>query len=81
MTTEIVILGAGYSGLLMALRLARTTRGMDARVSLVDASPVFGDRIRQHELSVRAHPPRRIDALARAAGVRFIQGRAVACST
>lgn len=74
MTTEIVILGAGYSGLLMALRLARTTRALGAHITLVDASPFFTDRIRQHELSVRAHPPRRIDTLARGASVRFVAG-------
>ena len=75
MTTNIVILGAGYSGLLMALRLARTTRFMGGRVALVDASPIFGDRIRQHELSVRAQAPRRIDTLIDGTGVELVLGR------
>lgn len=75
MTTHIVILGAGYSGLLMALRLARTTRPLGARVTLVDASPDFADRIRQHELSARSQQPRRVDTLTAAAGVDFVLGR------
>ncbi len=78
MTTHIVILGAGYSGLLMALRLARTTWPLGARVTLVDASPMFGDRIRQHELSARAHAPRRIDTLVDGTGVEFVLGRVTA---
>lgn len=75
MTTNIVILGAGYSGLLMALRLARTTHRLDARVTLVDASPIFGDRIRQHELSAHSHEPRRIDTLIEGTGADFVLGR------
>lgn len=74
MKTRILVLGAGYAGLLAALRLARTTRAVGGAVTLVNASPVFADRIHLHERSVRAAPPRRIDAVTRPGGVRFVEG-------
>jgi NADH dehydrogenase len=44
--TNIVVIGAGYSGLIAAHRLARRT---DARVTLVNAAPDFVERIRLHQ--------------------------------
>lgn len=43
---HVVVLGAGYAGLVAALRLARHTR-----VTLVAPSPHFTERVRQHELA------------------------------
>ena len=78
MTTQIVILGAGYAGLLMAMRLGRTTRGLDTQVTLVNDSPYFADRIRQHQLATRAHAPRPIEAVLRGSSAAFVCGRAAA---
>ncbi|MBB5893669.1 NAD(P)/FAD-dependent oxidoreductase [Kutzneria kofuensis] len=44
--TNIVVIGAGYSGLVAAHRLARRT---DARVTLVNAAPDFVERVRLHQ--------------------------------
>lgn len=52
--TKIVILGAGYAGMIAALRLAR-----HAEVTLINASDRFVERIRLHQVatgqSIRAH--------------------------
>jgi NADH dehydrogenase FAD-containing subunit len=48
MSDRVVVLGAGYSGLIVAKRLAR--RG-DARVVLVNARDRFVERVRLHQLA------------------------------
>ncbi|GLZ39486.1 FAD-dependent oxidoreductase [Actinokineospora sp. NBRC 105648] len=56
MTTHIVVLGAGYSGLVAAKRAARLP---DTRVTLVNAAAEFVERVRLHEVAagrpVRSH--------------------------
>ncbi|MDX2141311.1 MAG: FAD-dependent oxidoreductase [Chloroflexota bacterium] len=71
--THIVIIGAGYAGMMAALRL---TKQPDAQVTLVNASPVFVERIRLHE--VAAGSSKAFHALApllAGTGIRFVQGR------
>jgi NADH:ubiquinone reductase (H+-translocating) len=75
-TKQIVIIGAGYAGLLCAIRLARQTRREQARITLVNAGDHFIERIRLHEwLSgkpLAAHP---LPRLLHGTGVEFINGR------
>ncbi|WP_049571746.1 NAD(P)/FAD-dependent oxidoreductase [Nonomuraea sp. SBT364] len=51
MTERIVVLGGGYAGLGAAKRAARRLRGTGARVTLVNASDRFVERVRLHQLA------------------------------
>lgn len=74
--TQILILGAGYAGLMAAFRLGRAAQGKPITVTLINNSPIFVERVRLHQVAaaqrVRAHP---IPRLLRGSGVRFVQGR------
>lgn len=72
---NIVILGAGYAGMMTALRLSHTThKRADVTVTLINAGAYFVERIRLHELAA-GNPPKRhmIMELLRGSGVEFIQ--------
>ncbi len=74
MKQRIVVLGAGYAGMLAALRLAGKARGAD--ITLVNASDQFVERIRLHQRATGQQLRQRpIQALLRGTGVRFVQGR------
>lgn len=75
MKTQFLILGAGYSGLIMALRLARTTAPLGGQVTLVNASPDFDDRIRLHEHAARPVVARRLVDALHGSAVRLVIGR------
>ncbi|MGK8520137.1 NAD(P)/FAD-dependent oxidoreductase [Nocardia asteroides] len=49
-THEIVILGAGYTGMLAAVRLARRTRRLRTHITLVNPSARFTERLRMHQV-------------------------------
>lgn len=51
MTHKVLVLGAGYAGLLAAKRLARQVRGDEVSVTLVTAFPEFIERPRLHQLA------------------------------
>lgn len=73
--TQIIILGAGYAGLLAALRLAGKTRQHNTAITLVNASDQFVERLRLHEFAAnRAFKPRPITHMLRGTGVQFVQG-------
>ncbi|AGP52775.1 NAD(P)/FAD-dependent oxidoreductase [Streptomyces rapamycinicus] len=69
---QVLVLGAGYAGLIAALRLAPHTH-----VTLIDPSPAFTERVRLHERAVGrpdiTHP---LDALTRRAGIVHVAARA-----
>ncbi len=71
---RVVVVGAGYAGLLAAARLARQP---GVGVTLIDPSPVFIERIRLHQWASgqrrRSRPLREMIA----PGVRWLQTRAV----
>ena len=77
---DVVILGAGYAGLVCALRLTGHMRRTPFRVALINRQPDFVERLRLHEqISKRnAWPlPRRIPPLTHLAaesGFTFIEG-------
>ena len=57
-TPHVTILGAGYAGQMAAARIAK--RRPDVRLTVIDASATFVERIRLHQIaaggSVRARP-------------------------
>ncbi|MEU3603782.1 FAD-dependent oxidoreductase [Streptomyces sp. NPDC006798] len=71
---EVTVIGAGYGGLMAALRLAPHTR-----VTLVDPHDRFTERVRLHELAgTRTDVTHPLADLLRGTGVRHIAHRAVA---
>lgn len=58
MTHRIVVLGAGYAGLVAARRLARRT-GKGVKVTLVNASDRFVERVRLHQVAAGQRLPDR----------------------
>jgi NADH dehydrogenase FAD-containing subunit len=72
---EVVIIGAGYAGLLAAVRLARRLRRQPATITLVNAADVFVERLRLHQFATNQPVTRRplIDIL-RGTGINFVQG-------
>jgi NADH dehydrogenase len=71
---DVVILGAGYAGLMAALRLGRKKRGL--RIALVSIRDQFLERVRLQETIVAAVTPRiaSISALVAGTNVEFICG-------
>ena len=73
MSHKIVIVGAGYAGMMSALRFAGKTR--DADITLINASDQFVERLRHHQrVTGQALKRRPISALLRGKRVRFVQG-------
>jgi len=72
---DVVVLGAGYAGLMAALRLGQ--RGLGLRVALVNAEESFIERIRLQEAMVAPVKPRIASLSAYLAGtpVDFIRAR------
>lgn len=76
---DILILGAGYAGMAAALRLARTARHLPVTITLINASPVFTERVRLHQVAAAtAIRERPIRDLLRGTTVQFVHGRVVA---
>ena len=77
---HILILGAGYAGMMASLRLSQTTRKhSDVQVTLINATEYFVERIRLHEVAA-GHPPEphRIEKLLEDTGVQFLHARVTA---
>ncbi|WP_431958175.1 NAD(P)/FAD-dependent oxidoreductase [Nocardia lijiangensis] len=77
MNTEhrIVILGAGYTGMLAAVRLARRTRRLPVRITLVNPSARFTERLRMHQIAAGQElADHRIPEMLAGTGVEFVQG-------
>jgi NADH dehydrogenase FAD-containing subunit len=74
---RIVVLGAGYTGMMCAIRVARRTRGDRARVTLVNPSGRFTERLRMHQIATGQHLAEvSIPEILAGTGVEFVQGRA-----
>ncbi|MRH91548.1 FAD-dependent oxidoreductase [Nocardia sp. SYP-A9097] len=81
-THQIVVLGAGYTGMLAAVRLARNTRKLDTRVTLVNPSARFTERLRMHQVAAGQElTDFGIPELLDGSGVRFHQAAATAIDT
>lgn len=71
---RVVVLGAGYAGLMAALRLSR--QAPHTQVTVVAANPLFEQRIRLQQLAVGQElPTRPVSAFFKGTGVRFRHGR------
>lgn len=76
---QIVVLGAGYSGMMCAVRLARRTRRHNATVTLVNPSPRFTERLRMHQVATGQElGDHQIPELLKGTGIVFRQARATA---
>lgn len=74
---HIVILGAGYGGMLATLRLAKYQP--QAQITLVNARTFFVERVRNHELASGQEPKQRpIADLLQGMPVNFVHGQVVA---
>lgn len=71
---HILILGAGYGGLLAALRLQPQIKQGKAKVTLVNASDTFTERIRLHQLaSGQSRKTINIPEFLKGTGIEFVQ--------
>ncbi|RMI32591.1 NAD(P)/FAD-dependent oxidoreductase [Nocardia stercoris] len=78
-THRIVVLGAGYTGMLATVRLARRTRRRDVRIVLVNPSPRFTERLRMHQIAAGQElPDHRIPDLLTGTNVEFVAAAATA---
>lgn len=76
---EIIVLGAGYAGLIAAARLARYTRRLNTRIMLVNPSARFTERLRMHQVAAGQElTDFRIPDLLTGTGVEFHQATATA---
>ncbi|UGQ14512.1 FAD-dependent oxidoreductase [Yinghuangia sp. ASG 101] len=76
---HVVVLGAGYTGMFAAIRLARRTRRTGVRITLVNPSELFTERLRTHQIAAGQTLPRhRIPDLLAGTGVVFVHGAATA---
>lgn len=79
---RILVLGGGYTGMLCAIRLARRTRRTGARITLVNPSARFTERLRMHQVFAGQElADHRIGDLLDGTGVVFVQGAATAIDT
>jgi NADH:ubiquinone reductase (H+-translocating) len=73
---EIVVLGAGYTGVMATVSLAGRTKGReDVRITLVNASERFTERLRLHQ-TASGQPMHevRVRDLLKGTGVEFVRG-------
>lgn len=76
---HIVVLGAGYTGLFSAIRLAHRTRRTDVKITLVNPSSRFVERLRMHQIAAGQElADHQIPDLLAGTGVTFVQGTATA---
>jgi NADH dehydrogenase FAD-containing subunit len=75
-STRILVIGAGYAGLLFTMRLAGKVARQDVHISLVNESDTFTERVRLHQFATnQAVRWRSLPQMLRQTNVQFIQGR------
>ncbi|MFE1409742.1 NAD(P)/FAD-dependent oxidoreductase [Streptomyces sp. NPDC058746] len=76
---HVVVLGAGYTGMFTAIRLAHRTRRTGVKITLVNPSARFVERLRMHQIAAGQElVVRRIPELLAGSSVTFLQGTATA---
>src|SRR5215475_15098021 len=71
---QILVIGAGYAGLLATVRLAMKTRHENVRITLINPSEKFVKRPRLHQFAANQLLKQRpINEVLRGTGVKFIQ--------
>src|SRR6266487_99085 len=77
--TQVLVIGAGYAGMLATVRLAMKTRNQNIRVTLINPTDIFVERPRLHQYatnqSVRRQP---IVEILRDTKAQFIKGTVTA---
>jgi NADH dehydrogenase len=78
-TVRIVVVGAGYAGMLATVRLAgkvkRDVQRGSVAITLINAADVFVERLRLHQFAAnRPVPHRPISQILRGSGVTFLRG-------
>ncbi|MFG3342905.1 NAD(P)/FAD-dependent oxidoreductase [Glycomyces sp. NPDC048151] len=77
---DILVIGAGYTGMMAAHGIAHRNR--DARVTILNPTDRFTERLRQHQVAAGQELGyHRISAIVAPAGIRFVEGRAAAVDT
>jgi NADH:ubiquinone reductase (H+-translocating) len=72
---RIVVLGAGYTGMMCAIRVARRTRRHGGIVTLVNPSPRFTERLRMHQIAAGQDlADIQIPDLIAGTGIEFVPG-------
>ncbi|MET7463733.1 FAD-dependent oxidoreductase [Nonomuraea sp. NPDC005501] len=78
-THRIVVVGAGYTGMFSAIRLAHRTRRLDVKITLVNPSSRFVERLRMHQIAAGQElAEHRIPDLLAGTGIAFVRGAATA---
>ncbi|MFP3967659.1 FAD-dependent oxidoreductase [Actinomadura fulvescens] len=76
---RVVVLGGGYTGMLAAIRLAHRTRRAGVRITLVNASDRFTERLRLHQTAAGHRlADHHIPDLLAGTGITFVQGTVTA---
>ncbi|GHC69015.1 NAD(P)/FAD-dependent oxidoreductase [Streptomyces flavofungini] len=79
MKHRILVLGAGYAGAFAAGSLARRLSPADTEITVVNAEPVFVERMRNHQLAAgRELAPRRLADVFTGTGIRLRVARVTA---
>lgn len=74
---HVVVLGAGYTGMLCAIRLAHRTRRQNVQITLVNPVTRFAERLRMHQIAVgQTLADHQIPDLLAGTGIEFRQGTA-----
>lgn len=77
-TTQVVVLGAGYAGLMAAMRMAKKTDQRAVGITLVNASETFNERVRHHQLITGQRlPERSLAQMLEKTRIRFEHGAVV----
>jgi NADH dehydrogenase len=72
---QIVVLGAGYTGMLATIRVAGRTRRHGGHVTLVNPSSKFTERLRMHQIATgQSLPDFQIPDVLDGTGADFVQG-------
>ena len=76
---HIVVLGAGYTGMFSAIRLAHRTRRTSVKITLVNPTSRFVERLRMHQIAAGQElADHQIPDLLAGTGITFVQGTATA---
>src|SRR5690242_19015410 len=76
---HILVLGGGYTGITAAIRAAGRTRRHGGRVTLVNPSTRFVERLRMHQIATGQQlADHQIPTLLEGSGIAFVQGKATA---
>src|SRR5436853_7409316 len=81
-STRILVIGAGYAGLLFTMRLAGKVARQHVQIALVNESDTFTERPRLHQFATNQEVQwRSLPQMLRRTNVQFIQARVTSIDT